>query len=95
MEEAKRIVGSVDAATSSWLTPIFDFLTRGGLTKDQKLKNEIKAKVGRYVIKDNKLYKRTTFKHGLLCIANEGSDRVMFEAHEGEYGSHTSRRRLS
>lgn len=74
---------------------IFVFLKRGDLSQDCELTKEIKAKAGLYLIECDKLYKRTTLKSGLLCMAREGFDRVMFEAYKEEYDTHLGGKRLS
>lgn len=47
------------------------------------------------MIQNDNLYKKTALGSWLLCIARECYKGVMFEAHEGEYGSHSRGRNLS
>lgn len=47
------------------------------------------------MIENNKLYRKITLGLGHLCIATEGFEIIMFEAHEGKHDSYSDGRKLS
>ena len=84
-------VGSVP----SWMYPIWDYIIDGTLPDDQKEAAKIRARSARFTNHKGSLYKRGFFTRFLKCIAEEDTEYVLREVHEGICGNHIGARALA
>ncbi|XP_022855637.1 uncharacterized protein LOC111376864 [Olea europaea var. sylvestris] len=72
----------------SWMTPIIKYLQNDELPPDKNKARRNKAKVARFYIIDDKLYRRSFSRPYLRCISNAEVEYILAELHEGECGNH-------
>ncbi|KAL0378351.1 UNVERIFIED_CONTAM: hypothetical protein Sradi_3140600 [Sesamum radiatum] len=96
-EEGKEIKGvSVgDNLTSTWMTPIVQFLMEGILLEDNKEAGKIKLRSARFVLIEGNLYKRGFSSPLLKCLNPDKAEYVLCEVHEGSCGNHSGARSLA
>ncbi|KAL0345735.1 UNVERIFIED_CONTAM: hypothetical protein Sradi_4404800 [Sesamum radiatum] len=95
-EEKKEEIGRFavgENLTSTWTTPIVQFLKEGILPKDQREARKVKLKAAIFVLIDGELYK---FSSPLLkCLNLDRAEYVMRKIHEGSCGNHSGVRSLA
>ena len=84
-------VGSVP----NWMDPIWDYINDGTLPDDPKEAAKIRARSSRFTNHKGSLYKRGFFTPFLKCIAEEDTEYVLREVHEGICGNHIGARTLA
>ena len=72
----------------SWMHPIIAYLKNDELPKNKTKSRVLRLKVARYVIYDNKLYRRGYSMPLLKCVAPSEARYIMREIHEGICGNH-------
>ncbi|XP_073014862.1 uncharacterized protein [Primulina eburnea] len=88
-----NLVSSVDTGTprareDNWTTPILDYISQSYLPEDIKEASQIKRRAARFVVIDDRLYRRSFQGPLLKCIAGDESIYVLREIHEGCCGDH-------
>ena len=79
-----------------WMDPYILYLKKGILPEQRKEAETIRRKAVRFWLsKDSKLYRRSFSGPYLLCIHPEITKDLLYEIHEGIYGSHTGGRSLA
>ena len=78
------------------MDPFILFLKDNTLPKDKKEAKGIKRKASRFWLsKDLKLYKQSFSGPYFLCVHPDIVQDLLYEIHEGIYGSHTKGRSLA
>ncbi|XP_075633657.1 uncharacterized protein LOC142606146 [Castanea sativa] len=77
-----------------WMAPIVSYLQDGHLPHDSMEARKIKARVARFTILNDTLYKRGLSLPYLKCIDEEEAKYVLHEIHEGICGDHAGPRSL-
>ncbi|XP_073017975.1 uncharacterized protein [Primulina eburnea] len=81
-----NLVSSVDtgppqAREDNWTTPILDYISQSYLPEDIKEASQIKRRAARFVVIDDRLYRRSFQGPLLKCIAGDESIYVLREIH--------------
>ena len=79
----------------SWIDPIVAYLKTGEQPKDKIEAQILWLKVARYVLYDDKLYKRCYSKLLLKCVTPLEVKYIMKEIHGGTCGNHTGGQSLA
>ena len=79
----------------SWMHPIIAYLKNDELPKNKTKSRVLRLKVARYVIYDNKLYRRGYSMPLLKCVAPSEARYIMREIHEGICGNHAGGQSLA
>lgn len=69
MEKDEKTIRNIYEVTNRQFTQILNFLKDGDPPEDNKKINEIKSKVGQYMVHGDELYIKTTLGLGVLHIA--------------------------
>ena len=69
--------------SSCWMTPIFNFLTKGVLPPDRREAAETKQRACSYVVLEHKLYQRGFSIPLLKCIKESAVPEILRKIHEG------------
>ncbi|GKV02663.1 hypothetical protein SLEP1_g15062 [Rubroshorea leprosula] len=89
---------STDPFSSSWTTPLIDYLHSGELLEDPFVAKLIKCRAAHFTLLDNQLYKRAALMPLLRCLTPYEAEYAVREVHEGVCGTHiggrTSARKL-
>ena len=73
----------------SWMDPIVAYLNNGDLPEGYSKAHILRLKVARYVLYDDKLYRRGYSMPLLKCTPLTEAAYIMREIHEGICGNHT------
>jgi hypothetical protein len=80
--------------SSSWMTPITNYLEEGTLPSDPVEARKLKVRSARFTLIQGTLYKRGFSLPYLRCLDKTEADYVMREVHEGICGNHSGARSL-
>ena len=72
----------------SWMDPIITYLRNGKLPEGKNEAHILRLKVARYILYDDKLYRRDCSMPLLKCIPPTEAEYVINEIHEGICGNH-------
>ncbi|XP_075649864.1 uncharacterized protein LOC142620372 [Castanea sativa] len=78
----------------NWMSPIIVYLKDGRLPEDKDEARKLRVRAAKYVLKDEVLYKRGFSQPYLRCLAQDESNYVLREVHEGACGNHSGARSL-
>ncbi|XP_052177558.1 uncharacterized protein LOC127791614 [Diospyros lotus] len=78
----------------SWLDPFFSYLKDGKLLESDLEARELKRKAQKFILINEKLYKRSFTQPLLRCVRPREVDYVLREIYEGICGSHIGARTL-
>nr|KYP41385.1 Retrovirus-related Pol polyprotein from transposon 297 family [Cajanus cajan] len=78
----------------SWMGPYIAYLTRGEVLEDKKEASLIQRESARFVVINERLYRRGFSSPLLRCLTKSQAQRVMDEVHGGMCGSHIGGRAL-
>nr|KYP70898.1 Retrovirus-related Pol polyprotein from transposon opus [Cajanus cajan] len=78
----------------SWMGPYIAYLTRGELPEDKKEASLIQRELARFVVINERLYRRGFSSPLLRCLTTSQAQRVMDEVHSRMCGSHIGGRAL-
>ena len=73
----------------SWMDPIIIYLKNGELPKEKMEAHILPLKAARYLLYDDKLYKRGYSMPLLKCVLPKEAKNIMWEIHEGTCGNHS------
>ena len=79
----------------SWMDPIITYLKNGELPEEKTEARILRLKETRYVLYDDKLYKRGYAMPLLKCVLLTEVKNIMWEIHEGTCGNHTEGQSLA
>ena len=79
----------------SWIDPLVAYLREGALPHDSKEARKLRNQASRYVLYEDRLYKRSYSLPLLRCLRPLEATLALREVHEGLYGSHVRARSLS
>ena len=71
------------------MDPLVDYLKNMVLHANKNEAWSIRFKFARYILYDDKLYRRGLSAPLLWCVTNEEANYIMREIHEGICGNHT------
>lgn len=77
------------------MDPISDYLAHGVLPEDKAEARRVRYRSSRYLIINNKLYKRGFSLPYLRCLTPDEANYVLREIHEGVCGNHSGTRSLA
>ena len=77
------------------MTLIIQYVRDNILLEDKTKARLLKLKVARYIIYDEKLYKRGFSTPLLKCVDLEERNYILWEIHEGIYNNHTGGQSLA
>ncbi|GKU90939.1 hypothetical protein SLEP1_g4880 [Rubroshorea leprosula] len=86
---------STDPSTSSWTTPLINYLQSGELPEDQSAAKLIKRRAAHFTLLDNQLYKRAASMPLLRCLTPYEAEYAVREVHEGVCGTHIGGKTLA
>ena len=92
-EGSKRVI-QVDPEPN-WIKPLILYLKEGILPRDPKEDQKLKNQTSRYILYENKLYKRSYSLPLLKCLQPSKVDYVLRKVQEGVYENHFGARLLS
>ena len=79
----------------SWMDPIVTYLKTSKLLRNKTEVRILRMKVARYVIYDDKLYRRGYSMSLLKCMTPSEEDYIMRKIREGIYGNHAGGQSLA
>ena len=79
----------------SWVDQIFEFLMEGKVSEDKNEARRIKYQANKYIIMNEKLYRRGYVMPNLRCLWPDEVEYVIREIHEGVCGNHSGKRSLA
>ncbi|GLU23411.1 hypothetical protein SLE2022_394160 [Rubroshorea leprosula] len=86
---------STDPSTSSWTTPLINYLQSDELPEDQSAAKLIKRRAAHFTLLDNQLYKRAASMPLLRCLTPYEAEYAVREVHEGVCGTHIGGKTLA
>nr|KYP72976.1 Transposon Ty3-I Gag-Pol polyprotein [Cajanus cajan] len=94
INEPQGSVLFIEEELNSWMGPYITYLTRGELLEDKKEASLIQRESARFVVINERLYRRGFSSPLLRCLTTSQAQRVMDEVHSGMCGSHIGGRAL-
>nr|KYP48911.1 Retrovirus-related Pol polyprotein from transposon opus [Cajanus cajan] len=94
INEPQRNVLFIQEELDSWMGPYIAYLTRWELPEDKKEASLIQRESARFVVINERLYRRGFSSPLLRCLTMSQAQRVMEEIHSGMCGSHIGGRAL-
>ncbi|GJZ46558.1 reverse transcriptase domain-containing protein [Tanacetum coccineum] len=79
---------------NTWMTPIYEYLTKEILPAESKKARAIRLKSRRYVVIDGVLYKKSFLEPWLRCVGPLQANYVIREIYEGSCNMHAGPRNL-
>ncbi|GJR33277.1 reverse transcriptase domain-containing protein [Tanacetum coccineum] len=76
----------------NWITPIYEYLLSGLLSKDLKEARKVRIRASPYKLIKGSLYKKSLLTPWLRCISPTHADNIVKEIHEGSCGFNTKPR---
>ncbi|GKV47282.1 hypothetical protein SLEP1_g54195 [Rubroshorea leprosula] len=76
---------STDPSSSSWTTPLIEYLRTSELPEDLSTAKLIKCRAAHFTLLDNQLYKRVASIPLLHCLTPYKAEYAVSEVHEGSY----------
>ncbi|GKV35898.1 hypothetical protein SLEP1_g44100 [Rubroshorea leprosula] len=86
---------STDPSTSSWTTPLINYLQSGELSEDLSAAKLIKRRAAHFTLLDNQIYKRAASMPLLRCLTPYETEYVVRKVHEGVCGTHIGGKTLA
>ncbi|GKD09877.1 reverse transcriptase domain-containing protein [Tanacetum coccineum] len=90
--DEREVLAVVEEEGRTWITPIYEYLTKEILPKEKKKARAIHRKAGRYVVTNGVLYKRSFLRPWLRCVGPLEANYVLREIHEGSCSMHAGPR---
>ena len=72
----------------SWMDPIIAYLKNDKLPEEKSEARILRLKAARYVLYDDKLYRRGYSMPLLKCVLPTEVKNIMWEIYKGTYGNH-------
>nr|GFA24093.1 reverse transcriptase domain-containing protein [Tanacetum cinerariifolium] len=90
--DEKEILAVVEEEGHTWMTPVYEYLTKGILPEEKKKARVVRCKAGRYVVINKVLYKTSFLGPWLQCVGPLQANCVLREIHEGSCSMHAGPR---
>nr|GEX06168.1 reverse transcriptase domain-containing protein [Tanacetum cinerariifolium] len=87
-----EILAIVEEEEDTWMTPIFEYLTKETLPADVKKARAVKRKSQRFAIINGTIYKKSFLGPWLWCVGPLQANYVLREIHEGSCSMHAGTR---
>nr|KYP49416.1 Retrovirus-related Pol polyprotein from transposon 297 family [Cajanus cajan] len=94
INEPQESIFFIQEELELWMGPYIAYLTRGELPEDKKEASLIQRESARFVVINERLYRRGFSSPLLRCLTMSQAQRVMDEVHSGMCGSHIGGRAL-
>nr|KYP74292.1 Retrovirus-related Pol polyprotein from transposon 297 family [Cajanus cajan] len=94
INEAQGNVLFIQEELNSWMGPYIAYLTQGELPEDKREASLVQRESARFVVINERLYRRGFSSPLLRCLTMSQAQRVMDEVHSGMCGSHIRGRAL-
>ncbi|GJR73866.1 reverse transcriptase domain-containing protein [Tanacetum coccineum] len=88
----KEVLAIVEEEEQTWMTPIYEYLTKEILPEDKKKARVVRRKASRYTIINGTLYKKSFLGPWLRCVRPLQANYVLREIHEGSCSMHSGPR---
>ncbi|GJU45028.1 reverse transcriptase domain-containing protein [Tanacetum coccineum] len=88
----KEVLAIVDEEGKTWMTPIYEYLTKEILPEDKKKARVVRRKASRYTMINETLYKKSFLGPWLRCVRPLQTNYVLREIHEGSCSMHSGPR---
>nr|GEU64218.1 reverse transcriptase domain-containing protein [Tanacetum cinerariifolium]GEV00951.1 reverse transcriptase domain-containing protein [Tanacetum cinerariifolium] len=76
----------------TWMTPVYEYLTKGVLPEEKKKARTVRRKAGRYAVISEVLYKKYFLAPWLRCVGPLQANYVLREIHKGSCNMHAGPR---
>ncbi|GJY67002.1 reverse transcriptase domain-containing protein [Tanacetum coccineum] len=88
----KEVLAVVEEEGSTWMTPIYEYLTEEILLEEKWKARAIRRKACRYAVANGILYKKSFLRPWLRCVRLLQANYVLREIHEGSCSIHAGLR---
>ncbi|GKD72631.1 reverse transcriptase domain-containing protein [Tanacetum coccineum] len=88
----REVLAIVEEEEQTWMTPIYEYLTKEILSEDKKKARVVRRKASRYIIINGTLYKKSFLEPWLRCVRSLQANYVLREIHEGSCRMHSGPR---
>ncbi|GJV86362.1 reverse transcriptase domain-containing protein [Tanacetum coccineum] len=88
----KEVLAIVEKEGQTWMTPIYEYLTKEILPEDKKKARVVRRKAFRYTMINGTLYKKSYLGPWLRCVGPLQSNYVLRVIHEGSCSMHSGPR---
>ncbi|GKC05801.1 reverse transcriptase domain-containing protein [Tanacetum coccineum] len=88
----REVLAIVEEEEQTWMTPIYEYLTKEILPEDKKKARVVRRKASRYTIINETLYKKSFLGSWLRCVRPLQANYVLREIHEGSCSMHSGPR---
>ncbi|GJX18188.1 reverse transcriptase domain-containing protein [Tanacetum coccineum] len=88
----KEVLAVVEEEEQTWMTPIYEYLTKEILLEDKKKARVVSRKASRYTIINGTLYKKSFLGPWLRCVRPLQANYILREIHEGSCSMHSGPR---
>ncbi|GJY03018.1 reverse transcriptase domain-containing protein [Tanacetum coccineum] len=83
-----EVLAVVEEEGDTWMTPIFEYLTKETLPADVKKERAVRCKSQRFAVINGILYKKSFLEPWLRCVGPLQANYVLREIHEGSCSMH-------
>nr|GEW51523.1 reverse transcriptase domain-containing protein [Tanacetum cinerariifolium] len=90
--DEKEIPAVVEEKGHTWMTPVYEYLTKGILPEEKRKARAVRRKAGRYAVINEVLYKKSFLGPWLRCVGSLQANYVLREIHEGSCSMHAGSR---
>ncbi|GKB55626.1 reverse transcriptase domain-containing protein [Tanacetum coccineum] len=88
----KEVLAVVEDEGHTWMTPIYEYLTKEILLEEKRKARTIRRKASRYAVTNRILYKKSFLGPWLRCVGPLQANYVLREIHEGSCSMHAGPR---
>ncbi|GJX09663.1 reverse transcriptase domain-containing protein [Tanacetum coccineum] len=88
----KEVLAIVEEEEKTWMTPIYEYLTKEILSEDKKKARVVRRKASRYTIINGTLYKKSFLGSWLRCVGPLQANYVLREIQKGSCSMHSGPR---
>ncbi|GJX50021.1 reverse transcriptase domain-containing protein [Tanacetum coccineum] len=92
--DKKEVLAVVEEEGHTWITPIYEYLTKEILPKEKRKARAIRSKAGRYAMTNGILYKKSFLRPWLRCVGPLQTNYVLREIYKGSCSMHASPRSM-
>nr|GEW70946.1 reverse transcriptase domain-containing protein [Tanacetum cinerariifolium] len=90
--DKKEVLAIVEKEGHTWMTSIYEYLTKEILPEEKRKERAIRRNEGRYVVTNEILYKRSFLGPWLRCVRPLQANYVLREIHKGSCSMHADPR---
>ncbi|GJY13600.1 reverse transcriptase domain-containing protein [Tanacetum coccineum] len=92
--DALKVLTVVEEELNTWMTPIYEYLTKETLSAKKKKARMVRLKSRRYAVINGVIYKKSFLEPWLQCVRPLQANYVMREIHEGSCSMHVGPRSM-